>query len=203
MIFEYPLQRHTRRHGPAGYKTYDRYKDWLRDEFTFRCVYCLTRERWYPEGDAGFSVDHWLPQVSGKKRLNYDNLLYACLRCNSYKRHLPGILNPCLHTFSTHLLVNGDGTLSPLTSKGRILVETLGLNKTLPVQWRREFLELFDLLQKETADSAFRLLFKPKFGFPDDLPDLRKRKPLKNSRPKGVNYCYYALWERDQLPEFY
>jgi hypothetical protein len=27
---------------------YESYRPWLRDEFAFRCVYCLTRETWGP-----------------------------------------------------------------------------------------------------------------------------------------------------------
>jgi hypothetical protein len=47
-IFQYPRQAHVRRHGPLGYVNYQSYKPWLRDEFEFRCVYCLWRERWRP-----------------------------------------------------------------------------------------------------------------------------------------------------------
>ena len=39
--FAYPTTPHTRRHGPRGYKNYKEYKPFLRDEFAFRCVYCL------------------------------------------------------------------------------------------------------------------------------------------------------------------
>jgi len=39
--FTYPAQPHVRKHAPAGYKDYTEYKPWLRDEFEFRCVYCL------------------------------------------------------------------------------------------------------------------------------------------------------------------
>src|SRR5436309_202187 len=39
--FAYPHEAHQRRHGPAGYTNYQSYKPWLRDEFAFRCVYCL------------------------------------------------------------------------------------------------------------------------------------------------------------------
>jgi hypothetical protein len=59
--FAYPVTAHERRHSPAGYVDYQNYKPWLRDEFTFRCVYCLERERWYPSGAAAFSVDHVVP----------------------------------------------------------------------------------------------------------------------------------------------
>ncbi len=44
MIFDYPEPRLERIHGPAGYSTYESFRPWLRDEFTFRCVYCLKRE---------------------------------------------------------------------------------------------------------------------------------------------------------------
>ena len=36
--FVYPTSPHPRRHGPAGYEDYDSFKDWLRDEFGFRCA---------------------------------------------------------------------------------------------------------------------------------------------------------------------
>lgn len=55
--FAYPAAPHARRHGPQGYANYPEYKDWLRDEFTFRCVYCREREQWYPSRAAAFSVD--------------------------------------------------------------------------------------------------------------------------------------------------
>ena len=42
-VCSYPLSPHQRKHGPQGYKSYRSYKPWLRDEFTFKCVYCLVR----------------------------------------------------------------------------------------------------------------------------------------------------------------
>jgi hypothetical protein len=61
-VFAYASTEHQRRHGPRGYTNYRAYKPWLRDEFTFRCVYCLSRERWYPNGHEGFAVDHLIPR---------------------------------------------------------------------------------------------------------------------------------------------
>lgn len=80
--FEYPTEPHTRRHGPDGYQEYESYRDWLRDEFLFRCVYCLHREQWYDRG-ATFHIEHFVPvagDLSGK--LEYANLLYACATWN-------------------------------------------------------------------------------------------------------------------------
>ena len=58
--FEYQTAPHIRRHGPGGYQDYDSYRDWLRDEFLFRCVYCLHREQWYDRG-ATFNIEHFVP----------------------------------------------------------------------------------------------------------------------------------------------
>jgi len=46
MPFIFPSVAHVRKHGPVGYTDFTTYKPWLRDEFQFRCVYCLERERW-------------------------------------------------------------------------------------------------------------------------------------------------------------
>ena len=76
MPFRYPTSPHKRQHGPQGYTNYESYKPWLRDEFSFRCVYCLVRERHYPNREAAFGVDHLIPQrVAPELALHYDNLL--------------------------------------------------------------------------------------------------------------------------------
>ena len=65
--FEYPNLPHVRRHGPVGYKEYGSFRDWLRDEFTFRCVYCLHREQWCSRG-ATFHIDHFIPVTADPNR---------------------------------------------------------------------------------------------------------------------------------------
>jgi hypothetical protein len=76
--FTYPPQAHVRRHGPAGYQDYASYRPWLRDEFTFRCVYCLIRECW-GRRTGEFDLDHFVPQsLDPEAEVVYDNLLYAC-----------------------------------------------------------------------------------------------------------------------------
>ena len=83
--FRYRGQALIRRHGPAGYKDYRSYRPWLRDEFAFRCVYCLVREQW-GRMTGEFDLDHFLPQVTHPAQaVEYDNLLYACGTCNLRK----------------------------------------------------------------------------------------------------------------------
>ena len=46
--YRYPTTALVRKHGPQGYSKYGHHRPWLRDEFDFRCVYCLKREQLRP-----------------------------------------------------------------------------------------------------------------------------------------------------------
>ena len=60
--FNYPVEPHQRRHGPQGYGSPESYRPWLRDEFAFRCVYCLDRELW--QNSVGkFTVEQHSPEL--------------------------------------------------------------------------------------------------------------------------------------------
>lgn len=117
--FSYPNSVHKRKYSPTGYSNYQRFKPWLRDEFTFRCVYCLERERWYPSHAAAFSVDHVIPQVIDPERIcEYENMVYACLRCNSTKRDTI-LSDPTQVCFGDCLSVKPDGTIIGLNANSK------------------------------------------------------------------------------------
>src|SRR5258708_3560236 len=104
----YPLKPHVRKHGPHGLDRYQSFKPWLRDEFTFRCVYCLERERWYPSGHHGFGVDHIRPKGDSRYKhlaCDYENLLYACNRCNSAKGSLE-LIDPTKAPLCDHFAID-------------------------------------------------------------------------------------------------
>ena len=113
--FDYPSAMSVRRHGPAGYAHYTGYRPWLRDEFFFRCVYCLLREQW-GRVRGMFEIDHFLP-VANRLDLaaEYDNLLYACSTCNLAKRGL-AIPDPLTVLSSTNVQVSEDGNLHTLNA---------------------------------------------------------------------------------------
>src|SRR5437870_168701 len=109
-VLQYPAKPLQRRHGPNGYADYRLYKPWLRDDFGFRCVYCLCRERWEPNGHYAFSVDHVAPQVTHPERAcDYDNLLYACSICNACRQGRPLPVDPCSEAMAAHLRTLDDG----------------------------------------------------------------------------------------------
>src|SRR5262249_7625765 len=121
--FEYPTRPHERRHGPDGYDDYESYREWLRDEFSFRCVYCLHRERWYARAGA-FHIDHFIPVVQDPSgRLDYLNLLYACATCNLAKLGILDVPNPCEVDFGDCVRIIDNGQVAALNDVGQSLIE--------------------------------------------------------------------------------
>lgn len=196
--FEYPISPHVRRHGPAGYKDYGSYRDWLRDEFTFRCVYCLHREEWDSRG-AMFHIEHFIPSTTDPNlKCEYSNLLYACPRCNVAKQAIPGLPNPCEVAFNDCLRVGADGLIHALTPQGKKLEQVLKLNSQDNVRHRFRWMRALEALREK--DPA---LYQEYMGFPEDLPDLRIKQVPGNTKPEGAVNCYFALRERGELPATY
>ena len=205
MPFIYSNRPHVRKQGPAGYTDYKPFKPWLRDDFHFRCVYCLERERWYPSGNAAFGVDHVHSKgnpANAAMICDYEYLVYACNRCNSAKvdRLLP---DPCATPLAEHLRVADDGSISGLTIEGENMVDLLGLNRMGPRTIRQRSLRVLLLHQTFPDDPAIRDLFLDFFGYPADLPDLETLRPDSNSRPEGLPSAYFRQRTEGRLPETY
>jgi hypothetical protein len=123
--FQYPTIAHVRRHGPSGYADYSSYRPWLRDEFAFRCVFCLLRERWVT---GGFHLDHFQPVAHHPDRAtDYDNLLYSCAVCNTTKGDLK-IPDPMKVLVESEVNVLSDGSLEATTTAAKKLIRLLDLN---------------------------------------------------------------------------
>ena len=204
VLFAHALVPHERRHEPRGYKPYDGYKPWLRDEYTFRCVYCLERELWYPDRAASFSVEHIIPQSEDATLISeYTNLVYACTRCNSARRDGP-VLDPTKVAFGDHIIPGDDGILIGLTPDGQALIYLLKLNENPAIEVRRKYLAILSLREKYPTDLEVASLYLQEFGYPDDMPDLRtKRPPLGNNWSGSEESCYFARREKGSLPATY
>jgi hypothetical protein len=188
----------VRRHGPQGYADYPSYRPWLRDEFTFRCVYCLLREQWGLVRGT-FAIDHFLPAaVHPEKVADYDNLVYACATCNAAKgsEHVP---DPCRVLLREDVRVREDGTISGTTPASRKLIRILGLDDPEHTEFRLLWIEITARALRHAPDLHQRLL-----GFPDELPDLGElRPPAGNSRPDGVGWSCFAQRQQGALPLTY
>jgi hypothetical protein len=196
--FLYPGAPHIRRHGPCGYVDVESYRPWLRDEFTFRCVYCLYREQW-GRVKAGFSLDHFLPlSVHPEHQRRYDNLLYACAACNRSKGAalLP---DPTQVLLDGAVRVHEDGSIQGMTREARRIIRLLGLDGREETEARLLWIGIIALAQR--SDPA---LYQRLMGFPEDLPDLRRlRPPGGNARPAGVARCFHAQKRAGTLPATY
>lgn len=198
MIFDHPDRVAHRRHGPAGYSGYQSFLPWLRDEFAFRCVYCLKREQW-GQITGEFDIDHFRPQaVAADKAGDYGNLVYACRRCNSTKCNKQ-TADPFFVMTRDEIQILADGTLSGATAEARRMILLLDLNSPRLITWRLTWLRIVEL-----AKERDRELWRSLTGFPPDLPDLaRLRPPGGNDRPEGVNESWASVKLRGELPESY
>jgi hypothetical protein len=186
----------VRRHGPRGYTDYASYRPWLRDEFSFRCVYCLLRERWVT---GGFHLDHFLPVVRHPGlTTEYDNLLYSCARCNAEKRDLE-LPDPTRSFVGPAVQVLADGTILAKTADAAELVRALDLNSPTSRAYRSMWIDILALAARHSPELYHRLL-----AYPDDLPDLSSlRPPDGNTRPDGVAGSHFQQRQRGTLPATY
>ncbi len=194
--FQYPDTAHVRRHGPQGYADAVSYRPWLRDEFAFRCVYCLKRESW-GSVQADFDLDHFLPVSKHSiETLHYEHLLYACASCNSAKwdREIP---DPIPSLLSRSVRVRPDGVLEPVTPAASAIVWQLGLNLPRMVTYRAMWIDVIRLAEEHNPK-----LFRQLMAYPDDLPDLSTlRPPGGNIRPEGITESHFERRKRGELPD--
>jgi hypothetical protein len=201
MLFHYAATPHVRQHGPHGYQDARSYKPWLRDELAFQCVYCLCRERWFPDGDDNMSIDHVRPRrAAPAQHSTYENLVYACCQCNASKQDAMGVLDPCEEPFGRHLEVLDDGTIRALTPPGVALIRICRLDRPKLTAFRREILEVWRTLERRHGLEA-AAMHQRFFGLPANLPNLAAlRPPGGNTRPQGIAQSYAERQRRGELP---
>ncbi len=197
--YKYPDSPHVRRHGPAGYEAYESYREWLRDDFLFRCVYCLHREKWGKRRGA-WHIDHWLSQKAYPDEVvEYDNLVYACAGCNLAKGKR-GVPDPCSCLLHDAVEVFENGGIEARTPEARRTIRLLGLDSPEDTEFRSQWIGIYRLLKNYDYKQ-----FLASMGFPADLPDLAKKNKLcpENTRPEGIEESCFALRARNELPDYY
>jgi len=176
------------------------YRNWLRDEFVFTCVYCLRRETWVTLR-RDWELDHHVPKaIRPELKLDYDNLVYACSTCNRTKAANLAP-DPCKVAFGSCVEVDEYGEIHRIgdSTDGTALIEALGLDADDYNELRRAVFELRDALP--IGSKAYRRWF----GYPNELPDLSKERtpPKGNKRPNGIRESYFEMSKRKALPQRY
>jgi hypothetical protein len=191
--FDYPVSPHVRRHGPRGYKRPESFRPWLRDEFGFRCVYCLDRETWHVS-TGHWAVEHFLPVVQyPQHELSYDNLQYVCISCNltKGKRLVP---DPLVALLRDTVVCDDTGQIAGRTPAAVKLIEMMQLDSEECRSFRRRWFRVLRLLPKRDLD-----LYQELLGWPANLPDLSLLRPPQGNTREGVHLSYYARRERGEL----
>jgi hypothetical protein len=199
-VFVYPSEPHKRKHGPVGYTDYESYRDWLRDEFSYRCVFSLFREAW-PQ--TRFHIDHLISQKERSDLIcEYDNLILLEGRLNLVKgkRRLP---NPCRVALGECLLVHTIGErMGCIEARngskiGQQIIRVLRLDSDDATQMRRDWIGILRSVARTDEQ-----LFRKFIGFPTKLPDLAKAK-APNTRESGLKQSARYLFDAGTLPEWY
>lgn len=191
----YPTKPHVRKHGPLGYKTWEDYREWLRDDFDFRCVYCLRRETW-DRKRAMWSVEHLIPRAQAPHlALDYTNLVYACVSCNNAKSD-QSVPDPSKYAYGKLVVVTDDGQIHALQSEGKRLILATALDEADAIALRERWIAILRAYKKHEPE-RYRLVM----GFPIDLPDLESRRPPGgNTKSEGAKNCRYRQRELGTIP---
>jgi hypothetical protein len=125
-----------------AFRDYADYRALLRQDFQYRCAYCLLHE-YFLGGEAGCCIDHHRPLNGPFARpdliADYNNLYWCCRECNENKGdawptsedYASGFrfLDPCQpeDDHDLHWRVVPNGLLEPLTPTGRYTIRRLKL----------------------------------------------------------------------------
>jgi hypothetical protein len=172
----------TRSVPPKTFADYTQYRPLLRQDFRYRCAYCL-RHEYFLGGEAGCCIDHHRP-VHGKYArpdliADYGNLYWCCRECNENKGDAwPDLeayargwrfLDPCLpeDDHDLHLRTLPDGSVETLTPPGKYTCDTLKLWRDQLKHFRAEMLrcqteavQIRDLLRSKSIPAERRVLLE-------------------------------------------
>ncbi len=148
----------------AGRRGYQTYRDCLRWEFGFTCIFCLLHEAdlavYGVEGLGVMGVEHFNPVSLDAGALNdYENCFYACRLCNGARTTAPvasghrRLLNPCTDAWSGYFEAGNDRLVPKSDDQNaEYTAKTYDVNDPRKMRLRklrREMLsECLDLLQE-------------------------------------------------------
>jgi len=90
------------------------------------------------------------------------------------------------------------GEMTGTTDPARRLILLLDLNRPELVRFRQLIIGTVRLARLYDPD-----LYQRWMGYPDDLPNLDKRRANGNTRQEGIEQSYFARKQRGELPETY
>lgn len=132
----------VRKEKPPQFKSYEKYKPYLRKDFNYNCAYCSIHEGEYGSFH-NFACEHFKPKSKIEfcnLQNDYDNLLYSCQTCNRLKSNIwPSdalikngyfFLNPCEVDYDEHFEINEKNfKLMPKSNAAIYMIEKIHLDR--------------------------------------------------------------------------
>ena len=168
---------------------YSDYRDELRKDCCYSCVYCSIAE--LEASGIGFDIDHYIPRRIFSKtnpslETDYYNLLYSCKVCNLKKSgYYPAneesskkyyVLRPDRDILDNHLSLT-ENTMTSLTETGEFNIHKLSLNR----QALKRLRDLRLRLAQSKKMVAFGVSRIRELNF-DNLPTSIRAKALNNRK---------------------
>lgn len=152
------------------------------------------------ESDSQFTFDTGGGTQHEDLICDYENLVYACNRCNTAKG-TQQLLDPTESSLGEHLQMLPTGAIAALTNSGQELILILGLDSPVATNNRKKYIAIARYFSIYPNHEEVRELYFSAFGFPEDLPDLERLRPKGNSRPEGLSKCYFTQRANKELTE--
>ena len=183
----HPIQekKPVRDYSGTSYKTYGKYKPFLRKNFNKRCGYCDGLDV-YAGGSRGFQIDHFKPKKTFPDlETEYSNLVYSCPYCNrakwDYWRDNKGFVDPCSDSYSEILFRNEKGQIKYENEQGQYIYEHLKLYIR-----RHELIWIIEKLKKQ-SDKLDKLSDELGEGHDEELNVLREFKKIQKKIKEYTN----------------
>ena len=137
-----------RTENPPFCKKFQDYKEHLRRDFEYRCVYCTIHENEYGS-HQNFCVEHFKPKsIFPELKCDYNNLFYACNPCNNNKgADWPNkdyfnklgfyYIDPCEEDYEDHFKLNlTTYKLEHQTNAAMYMIKRIRLNRRQLIRLR-------------------------------------------------------------------
>lgn len=126
----------------------------LRAETSDKCAYCESKVTVVAHGD----IEHVTPKsIEPELTFEWENLTFACQKCNGKKSDKEGIADPYVDAVDDHFFFVGH-LLRGRSDKGRLTVMELQLNRNELIDDRSDQLSAFaDALEKIANEANARL----------------------------------------------
>ncbi|MEP2309237.1 hypothetical protein, partial [Rhodopirellula bahusiensis] len=138
-------------------------------------------------------------QLTSRRASKCHPLIPCEIKPNSARRELLHPIDDPLEYLTNRTVVSHlDGAITGTDPETRKLILQLDLDSPVMRKWRHQWIRIVQLASDHDEELLEQLT-----RFPDDLPNLARRRPPTNNAPEGIPRSWHARRERGELPRSY